>query len=553
MYLVKNRLTRGKTAVTAAQAPGRRVLPLWWETLDEDPLYLQRFDAEEILCGNVTLLHEDRKAAGEHSHLWNFNLHYLEYLIPLVAEYRRTGEERWYAGFKEACIGWIRDNRSGDGDGWHPYTISLRLTNLLICMDGLGEILEQDGEFVRELSGSMYAQYLHLQRNLERHLLANHYFENLKAVLLGSLYFREENTYSKYRALLRREIAAQILPDGVHYERSLMYHKIILEDLMRVAGALSGIDDDFGRELLEPIQRMADAMCVLEEGAGRTPLFNDAGDNVARSMESLLNGLREQLRIVPTHPAKRAFPDAGYYCLTGDGIKILMDAGEIAPTFAAGHGHCDALSFELFIQGQPVFVNSGTGLYQGALRPYFRSTAAHNTVVIDGQEQSECWGEHRVARRIFNVSGSCGKGWIEGALTTCTGKRQERRIELGGRTIRILDTVKGRAQAYLHLAPEWEYIQQGRKILLRKRPGMAVVSETSEKSKAAASACPGGSAALQGIITVRGDEVLRIHREGNLALYAPEFGQMVKIQTLEIFWMGDGTAHEIEIEFQKQE
>ncbi|MCC8139712.1 MAG: heparinase II/III family protein [Lachnospiraceae bacterium] len=530
-YLVKNRLTRGKATVTTMSAPDCLPLSLWWEELDADPLYLQRFDVEAILQGDLTLLHESKDAAGERSHLWNFNLHYLEYLIPLAAAYRRTGEERWYTGFKNACLRWMRENKEGRGDGWHPYTISLRLTNLLICMDGFGEILRRDGEFARELEDSMYAQYLHLQHNLERHLLANHYFENLKAVLLGSLYFQEESTYNKYRNLLRREIKEQILPDGVHYERSLMYHKIILEDLVRVAGVLSGTDAEFSGELKRTMQRMADAMYALEQGFGRTPLFNDAGDNVARPMECLLRGLQEHFGIVPTQPARQDFPDAGYYCLAGGDIRILLDAGQIGPDFAVGHGHCDALSFEFSLRGEPLFVNAGTGLYQGVQRSYFRSTAAHNTVVIDGQEQSECWGEHRVARRISDVSGSCGDGWTEGSLTTAAGKRQKRRIELDESSgVRILDTVCGHAQAYLHLAPGWEYDLQGSRILLRKRPG-----------------------APQGIITVSENDVLRVHRDGNLSLYAPEFGQIVEIQTLEISWEGDGTAHEIRIEFPEQE
>ncbi|MCD8248960.1 MAG: heparinase II/III family protein [Lachnospiraceae bacterium] len=530
LYLLRNRLRRGKAVKTSVPAPGRFRLPLWWEELDADLAYLQRFDAEEILRGNVTLLHESRDTAGERSHLWSFNLHYLEYLIPLAAAYRRTGEERWYAGFKNYCLCWIRDNRSGTGDGWHPYTISLRLTNLLICMDGFGEILEKDEEFVRELSDSMYAQYLHLQRNPERHLLANHYFENLKAVLLGSLYFQEESTYNKYRVLLKREIAEQILPDGLHYERSLMYHKIILEDLMRVAGALSGIDDDFGRELLEPIQRMADAMYALEEGVGRTPLFNDAGDNVARPMESLLNGLREQLGMVPAHPEKRDFPDAGYYCLENGGIKILMDVGKIGPDFAVGHGHCDALSFELSLQGKPLFVNAGTGLYQGALRPWFRSTVAHNTVVIDGQEQSECWGDHRVARRTAEGAGDCGDGWMEGSLITSAGKWQKRRMELKeDGSVRISDTVHGQAQAYLHLAPEYQYVLQDHAVLVTRNhePVCVIVPDGSDK--------------------------VQIHPDGNLALYAPDFGQIKKVQALEISWEGDGTPHVIQIDFTRRE
>ena len=56
------------------------------------------------------------------------------------------------------------------------------------------------------------------------------------------------------------------------------------------------------------IASMTDAMYSLEEGMGHTPLFNDAGDNVARSMLSLLAALREEFSIAPVN--KNAFPDA---------------------------------------------------------------------------------------------------------------------------------------------------------------------------------------------------------------------------------------------------
>ena len=90
-YLAKNRLKRGKRAVTAAAAPETAELPLWMEELDACPDYLKRFCVPEILEGQVRLLYEVGTPGGKNwensgkSHLWNFNLHYLEFLIPLAA------------------------------------------------------------------------------------------------------------------------------------------------------------------------------------------------------------------------------------------------------------------------------------------------------------------------------------------------------------------------------------------------------------------------------------------------------------------------------------
>jgi len=532
-YLVKNRLERGRAAVTEAAAPACAELPLWMPDLDMQGDYLQRFFLEEILEGRVTLLHESGEPSGKNwanpdkSHLWNFNLHYLEFLIPLAAAYQNSRDMRYYECFRDYCSRWIADNQEGTGDGWHPYTISLRLTNLWICMDGFGEALGEDAGFLKKLNNSMYAQYLHLQKKLELHLLGNHYFENLKAVVLGSLYFQEPEIYQQYRKKLREEIAEQILPDGVHYERSLMYHKIILEDVMRVAKAVKNTDKEWYGELSLTMQKMADAVWSLEEGMGHTPLFNDAGDNVARPLDGLLDALREEFQITPDRAGKKAFPNAGYYCLGNAGIKILMDAGEIAPDYMPGHGHCDGLSFELAYRGSTVFANSGTGQYQGPLRSYFRSTAAHNTVLIDGQEQSECWGEHRVGKRITNVSGSCGDTWVEGSLTTCFGKRQKRRIELKENMAEILDTVEGQAKAYFHLDSEYEYIPQRFSILVRSRKEEVTICE----------------------IRVPYGDGVTFYTGGDISSYAPKFGEIRQTQVLEVAWDGEGTEHGIQIKF----
>ena len=531
-YLLLNRLNGKKPAVTMAKSPDSGSLSLWMPGLDMHPEYWRRFCLEELLEGRVCLLHEDGEPGGENwanpdkSHLWNFNLHYLEFLIPLAAAYRESGEIRYYECFRDYCRRWIEDNQSGSGDGWHPYTTSLRLTNLWICMDEFGEILLEDEEFFRELNNSMYAQYLHLQKRLELHLLGNHYFENLKAVLLGTLYFQEPAVYEEYKRKFREEMAEQILPDGVHYERSPMYHKIILEDVMRAAKAVQTADGEWYGELLTSLRQMADAAYSLEEGMGHTPLFNDSGDNVARSLNSLLEALREEFHIMPEK--KREFPAGGYYCLGNGRLRILFDAGEIAPGNMPGHGHCDAQSFELSLEGKPLFVNSGTGQYQGKLRAYFRSTAAHNTVTADGQEQSECWGEHRVAGRIHDISAVCGDGWVKGSLITCRGKKQSRKIELldDENMVRIQDCVSGRAKAYFHLAPEYRCIPKRHRVLVEDEAGKILCEVQAQPM----------------------DDVT-IYADGDICYYAPEFGLLLWTQTLEIAWDGDGAEHEILIRF----
>ena len=119
--------------------------------LDCEQTYLHRFQIEKLLHNQVELLHETYRIGrdwniSEASHLWNYNLHYLEFLIPLAAAYKEEADARYYRCFRRYCRRWIQDNEDGSKDGWHPYTISLRLTNLWICLSGFGEIVQMDME-----------------------------------------------------------------------------------------------------------------------------------------------------------------------------------------------------------------------------------------------------------------------------------------------------------------------------------------------------------------------------------------------------------------------
>jgi uncharacterized heparinase superfamily protein len=78
----------------------------------------------------------------------------------------------------------------------------------------------------------------------------------------------------------------------------------------------------------------------------------------------------------------------------------LLDVAAIGPDYIPGHAHADTLSFEWSLYGQRVLVNSGTseyGVSEERLRQ--RGTAAHNTVVVNGENSSEVWSGFRVARR----------------------------------------------------------------------------------------------------------------------------------------------------------
>ena len=370
--------------------------------LDHDPVFLNRFCVEELMADRVTFLHEAENFDWEgtwhidgRSPLWNFNLHYFEYIHPLAHCYSETGERKYLKKTVQMIHGWICQNpQSKGGEGWSAYTISLRLTNWMAYLASVGDKL--DASFRKEMEESIFEQYVYLSGHLEKDILGNHYFENLKALVLCALFFGDEKSLPEYLTAFRKECREEILPDGMHFELSPMYHKIILEGILRVAAAFRAANMP-DTELERMTWDMVSAAYSMERGLSRTPLFNDSGDNVAKSLAALMECANRYLDIAPVY--RKALPDSGYYFFTNGEWKLIVDAGAAGPDYIPGHSHCDAMSFELYRNVEPVLVNCGTYAYQCAQRHWFRSTEAHNTVQAAGVEQSEIWSTFRLARR----------------------------------------------------------------------------------------------------------------------------------------------------------
>ena len=294
----------------------------------------------------------------------------------------------------------------------------------------------------------MYQQYVYLSRNLEKNQLSNHYFENLKALVLCALFFGDEKALPVSLRAFRKECREEILPDGMHFELSPMYHKVVLEGLLRVAVALrrANMPD---AELEQMAGDMIHGAYSMEQGLSRTPLFNDSGDNVSKSLGALLECTNRYLDIVPV--AREALPDSGYYCFTSGIWKMIVDAGAPGPDYIPGHCHCDAMSFELFREGQPVLVNCGTYAYQCAERHWFRSTQAHNTVQVAGTEQSEIWSIFRLARRSKTRVLEVLPNGIRMEMTDYKGNRIQREILLLPDALHIQDQAEGlELHSHLH-------------------------------------------------------------------------------------------------------
>lgn len=374
--------------------------------LDFNKDYLSRFDIKDIQDNQFTFINITNKVElskawndNELQHLWRYNLHYFEYLFKLANGYLNGANNQSfnYKKYKELINNWIVSNPYPLGDGWHPYTISLRITNWITTYQIFKDEILSDNEFNNDFKKSLYIQYKYLQANLEKDVLGNHYFENIKALIICSIFFEDRNTKEKFKKELLEQLNEQILQDGMHFELSPMYHKIILEDLIKISYWLK--DEEIYNQLIIYIQKMIDVTYSFENNFGKTPSFNDSADGISKDFDCLLKVCNKYFELTPQ--GNDSFEKSGFYIIEDQNKKLIFDTGDICPTYLPAHGHCDALSYELSIKGIPFIVNSGTYRYEnGEWRDFFRSTKAHNTVSISGQEQSQFWGSFRVAKRI---------------------------------------------------------------------------------------------------------------------------------------------------------
>ena len=326
--------------------------------------------------------------------LWLYNLHYFDDLTAAAGEDRQA--------WRRAMIGrWIAENPPGQGPGWEPYPAALRIVNW-IKWTLAGGALEP------AWAHSLAIQMRWLADRLEWHLLGNHLMADIKALICAGLYFEgpeAEAWLARGLKLYRLQLDEQVLGDGGHFERSPMYHAIMLEDLLdliNLGGASGVVDPAILRRWEVVSRRMRTWLAAMTHPDGEVGLFNDAAFGIAATPAALdAYAGRLGLGVLAPPPGGTTWLDpSGYVRLALNDAVALIDVAPIGPDYLPGHAHADTLAFELSVGAERIVVNGGTSTYaEGPQRRLERSTASHSTVEIDGDNSSEVWAGFRVGRR----------------------------------------------------------------------------------------------------------------------------------------------------------
>ncbi len=335
------------------------------------------------------------ESAPKTSHLWRFHLHYHDYLLDLAAEAQRTGDPQWTRRAWNLVVDWIDNNRLDDPrvlrDAWHPYCIARRLPVWI----ALWSAAPPDEPIRARVLRSMLAQARYLEGHLEWDLGGNHLLEDLRALVLIGAFFEGSEAQRRLRktaALFKRQLVEQILPHGEHFERSPMYHAQMLQAVLDVRDAVTGLQPELADICRNTAAKMAPFLANILHPDGDIPLLGDSC-------------LGQHIPLDPPieHPAKPADGPAqvgDYWTYRHADDFLLFDAGPVGPDHLPAHAHADLLNLEISIRGRRLIVDSGVYDYaDSSMRRYCRSSAAHNVLQIDGTDQCDMWSRFRMGAR----------------------------------------------------------------------------------------------------------------------------------------------------------
>ena len=427
----------------------------------------------------------DWTAAPQGDRLWLYNLHYGEWALPLAQAAAASPRREPCRLLIDLLADWMDHNRPGSRPGWEPYPLSRRLAAWARLPFILAGNPRWQSFWSDRFEPSLRQQARFLRHNVEHDVPNNHLIANYRALAWVGLLFQNwpESSALAGQGLenLWDNARRQVLSDGGHEERSISYHAIVLQDLLETWLLARRRRVDTPADLVDLLTGMLSFLAATRTPDGGWPMLNDtvpgypmdpgqlllAGAGILERPEWTigLKGTRGaytrwlgappiQPDSAQGHPVDRVsiFAQTGYAVLRNGDTFIVFDAGPMGPERLPGHGHADALSFELHAAGQQLIVDPGVYTYSaGAWRDHFRATSAHNTVTVDGLDQCVFWGAFRVADppagRLISWTSEHVAGEHDGYQRLSEPLRHRRRLALSGpEHLEIVDEFAGQGE-----------------------------------------------------------------------------------------------------------
>jgi len=400
--------------------------------------------------------------------LWRLYLHAFEPVRWLIfSDAASECPDNHLAAVRALVCGWDEHVDVGGEQylrrAWTPHAVSLRILALCRLATWLPD---SSTTFARRVRRLAYKNARFLENHVEYDVGGNHLVENGTALLVAGTLFDDGNRGWREtgKSILEECADQQFLVDGGHFERSPMYHVLVLQRYLTAFDLLSSTDESVPANIRRIAKRGTGFLESLAPPDQRIPLLNDAAFDEFLSLESCLR-FADAVGIDGTNADETLLVDSGYYWLGDGGDRLLIDGGPVGPSHLPGHSHNDMLSVMLWVDGQRILTDTGAFDYvPDETRQYARSVQAHNTVQVGDYEPIPIGGQFLMGRRCQprgNVRRGCEHdrftGWYERRRRLESLYRHQRDVIAGDRWWVIADTVEGspgsNTEAMFHFHP----------------------------------------------------------------------------------------------------
>jgi hypothetical protein len=386
----------------------------------------------------------DFDRAGDHKIIWELNRH--QHLVVLAQAFRRTGRTEFLTGIVSQLESWFASNPFMRGINWtSALEVAFRVLSWIWVYDLTGAAMPD--AFRRRLLNGIYQHGCYLEHNLSIYFSPNTHLlgEAVALHALGVLFPafpRSAKWKQRGAAIVREAMDRQVRDDGTHFEQSTYYHVYAL-DFFLLHELLGG---ELSREKLIQMAKYLEAVMgprrilpfLGDDDGGR--LFHPYGDRDKFGRETLA------LASAASDPAaSQLFPNAGIAVLVHRDLQIVADFGRFGEG-SGGHSHSDTLCVVAFLGHEEILIDPGTYTYiaEPKLRDWFRSSAAHNTIRVDGLDQATAAGPFR-----WHDPPECeALGLMEG-VCRYRGITHRRKLALDNQRLVITDSVEGSAGEHL--------------------------------------------------------------------------------------------------------
>jgi len=366
----------------------------------------------------------------------------LQWLIPAGQAYLMTGDEGYAAACRDVLDDWMTANPYAHGVNW---TCTMEAAMRIFTWTWFFHVFCRSRAWSDPVFQSRFLRTLYLhgeftERYLERSdINGNHFTADAAALVYVGLFFGKGGAPERWAETgwqhLCDELALQVSADGVDFEASVPYHRLVLELFFMAARFREARGLTVPAAYRERVLAMARFAQAYARPDGTSPLLGDADDARVlpfggqavgdhRYLAGLVGahwnepalttaftgphaevfwtlGPRAAASLKGDRPAavpSAAFPEGGYFVMRNDRDHVFIDCAPIGQGGRGGHGHNDCLSFEAMLDGVHLVSDCGAYVYtaSAAERNNFRSTAYHNTPQLDGHELNRFISPHHL-------------------------------------------------------------------------------------------------------------------------------------------------------------